>query len=86
MTPPATRLSKSRFVAGCQCHKLLWWKVHEPLAVELQLNRVLEDRLDQGRRVGAGARSRASAKGEETGRMREPSEVAHSSPQDGQIW
>jgi hypothetical protein len=23
------RLSKSRFVAGMQCHKLLWWRVHE---------------------------------------------------------
>ena len=30
------RLSKSRFVTGRQCHKLLWWKVHEPQAEELQ--------------------------------------------------
>ncbi len=35
MTTPARphRLSKSRFVAGCQCHKLLWWRVHEPNSV-----------------------------------------------------
>jgi predicted RecB family nuclease len=50
------RLSKSRYTAGVQCHKLLWWKVHEPLAVELQPNKVLEDRFDQGRQVGALAR------------------------------
>ncbi len=47
------RLSKSRFVAGMQCHKLLWWKVHEPNAVELQPDKVLQDRFDQGAQVGA---------------------------------
>src|SRR5437773_4601449 len=47
------RLSKSRYTAGLQCHKLLWWKVHEPLALELQPDEVLEDRFDQGRQVGA---------------------------------
>src|SRR3954469_2670708 len=52
------RLSKSRFVAGKQCHKLLWWKVHEPLAVELQPDKVLQDRFDQGAQVGALARER----------------------------
>ena len=46
------RLSKSRFTAGLQCHKLLWWKVHEPEAVELQPDIVLQDRFDQGREVG----------------------------------
>src|SRR2546430_16938914 len=50
------RLSKSRFTAGLQCHKLLWWKVHEPLAVELQPDKVLQDRFDQGAQVGALAR------------------------------
>ena len=50
MTPH--RLSKSRFVAGVQCHKLLWWKVHEPDAVELQPDKVLQDRFDQGQQVG----------------------------------
>ena len=52
------RLSKSRFTAGKQCHKLLWWRVHEPLAPELQPNKVLQDRFDQGAHVGALARER----------------------------
>src|SRR5213594_2793952 len=60
--PPSTfssmphRLSKSRYTAGVQCHKLLWWKVHEPLAVELQPDKVLQDRFDQGAHVGTLAR------------------------------
>src|ERR1043166_8977948 len=49
-------LSKSRFVAGTQCHRLLWWKVHDPGAVELQPDKVLQDRFDQGAQVGALAR------------------------------
>src|SRR5205809_6313807 len=52
------RLSKSRYTAGVQCHKLLWWKVHEPLAVELQPGKVLQDRFDQGAHVGTLARTR----------------------------
>lgn len=52
------RLSKSRFVAGAQCHKLLWWKVHQPGAVELQPDKVLQDRFDQGRQVEGIARGR----------------------------
>ena len=52
--PP--NLSKSRFVAGWQCHKLLWLKVHEPLAEELQVDVVLQDRFDQGVQVGTLAR------------------------------
>ncbi len=58
MTTPAPRLSKSRFTAGWQCHKLLWWKVHEPDATELQPDRVLQDLFDQGRQVGEAARAR----------------------------
>jgi len=58
MPQEVVRLSKSRFVAGTQCHKLLWWETHEPLAVELQPNKVLEDRFDQGGQVGALARDR----------------------------
>ncbi|HEX7939932.1 MAG TPA: DUF2779 domain-containing protein [Gemmatimonadaceae bacterium] len=49
-------LSKSLFVAGVQCHKLLWWQVHEPLAPELQPDKVLQDRFDQGAQVGELAR------------------------------
>jgi predicted RecB family nuclease len=52
------RLSKSRYAAGVQCHKLLWWKAHEPGAVELQPDKVLQDRFDQGAQVGALARER----------------------------
>src|SRR5438093_11632281 len=51
-------LSKSRFVTGCQCHKLLWWTVHEPDATELQPDKVLQDLFDQGRQVGELARTR----------------------------
>jgi hypothetical protein len=52
------RLSKSRYTAGVQCHKYLWWKVHEPLALELQPDKVLEDRFNQGKQVGELARDR----------------------------
>src|SRR5687768_15515258 len=53
---PAPPLSKSKFTAGHQCHRMLWWKVHEPLAVELQPDKVLQDRFDQGAQVAARAR------------------------------
>ena len=49
--PP--NLSKSRFVAGWQCHKQLWLRVHEKDAPELQVDVVLQDRFDQGAEVGA---------------------------------
>lgn len=52
MTDTLPGLSKSRFVAGWQCHKQLWLKVHEPDAPELEVDVVLEDRFDQGRQVG----------------------------------
>jgi len=51
-------LSKSQFVAGSQCPKLLWWTVHEAEALELQPDKVLLDRFDQGRLVGELARQR----------------------------
>jgi Domain of unknown function(DUF2779) len=50
-------LTKSLFTAGQQCHKLLWWKAHEPGAVELQPDKVFQDRFDQGAQVGALARN-----------------------------
>ncbi len=58
MTRSAPRLSKSRFTSGLQCHKKLWWEVHEPDAVELQPDKVLQDLFDQGRQVGEAARTR----------------------------
>ena len=51
-------LSKSRFTSGLQCHKKLWWEVHEPDAVELQPDKVLQDLFDQGHQVGELARTR----------------------------
>ncbi|MGQ0639393.1 MAG: hypothetical protein ACT4P6_01265 [Gemmatimonadaceae bacterium] len=53
-------MTKSLFVAGHQCLKQLWWRVHEPDAVELQPDKVLQDLFDQGRHVGALARMRFS--------------------------
>lgn len=50
------RLSKSRFIAGLQCHKLLWWKVHEPQAPELGASPDLQARFEAGKRVGEVAR------------------------------
>jgi uncharacterized protein DUF2779 len=56
--PTSHRLSKSRFTSGLQCHKKLWWEVHEPDAVELQPDKVLQDLFDQGHQVGELARAR----------------------------
>ncbi len=58
MPKPEPRLSKSRFTSGLQCHKKLWWEVHDSDAVELQPNKVLQDLWDQGRQVGQAARTR----------------------------
>src|SRR5436189_6483679 len=58
MTTTLTRLAKSRVTSGLQCHKKLWWTVHEPDAPELQPDRVLQDLFDQGRLVGEAARQR----------------------------
>jgi predicted RecB family nuclease len=58
LSPNQLRLSKRRFVAGSQCHKLLWLQVHEPDAVELQPTKVLQDRFDQGALVAVLARAR----------------------------
>jgi hypothetical protein len=58
LSPNQLRLSKRRFVAGSQCHKLLWLQVHEPDALELQPDKVLQDRFDQSAMVAALARDR----------------------------
>lgn len=49
-------LSKSRVMAGLQCHKLLWWMVHEPTAPEFQPDDQLQAVMDCGTRVGEIAR------------------------------
>ncbi|HEV2057388.1 MAG TPA: DUF2779 domain-containing protein [Methylomirabilota bacterium] len=57
MPPGAIRLSKSRVMAGLQCHKRLWWTVHEPAAPELTPDNVLQHRFDVGIRIGIVARA-----------------------------
>lgn len=52
-----SRLSKSRFTAGLQCYKQLWWRVHEPDAPELVPDAALRATFDQGTRVGELART-----------------------------
>jgi predicted RecB family nuclease len=56
MTRAPYRLSKSRFLAGLQCHKQLWWRVHEPDAPELVPDAGLRNLLNQGTEVGRKAR------------------------------
>jgi predicted RecB family nuclease len=51
------RLSKSRFLAGSQCHRRLWWQVHDPLARELEPDPSLRARLHTGHAVGEAARA-----------------------------
>ncbi len=50
-------LSKSRYLKGRQCPKLLWWSVHEPEARELTPDPSLAVRMESGRRVGELARA-----------------------------
>src|SRR5437870_6290957 len=44
-------------MAGLQCHKLLWWLVHDPPALELEGDPSLQAILEQGARVGQVART-----------------------------
>ena len=54
---PVKRLSKSRYVAGLQCAKKLWWAVYEPDAPELAPEGSQRTILDRGDRVGELART-----------------------------
>jgi len=56
MSGEPSRLSKSRYLAGLQCHKQLWWRVHEPEALELSPTPGLQNLFEQGRDVGERAR------------------------------
>ena len=58
MATPSLQLSKTRFTAGLQCHRQLWWKVHEPAAPELVSDPERQAVFDRGHRVGALARER----------------------------
>ncbi len=57
MATLSTNLSKSRFTAGLQCLKQLWWRVHEPHAPELVPDAAAQANFDRGNRVGAAARA-----------------------------
>jgi len=52
-----TRLSKSRYVAGLKCPKLLWWSTYEPDAQELQADPRLHAVFERGHQVGELART-----------------------------
>src|SRR5438876_12273455 len=56
MRSETLRLSKSRYMSGLQCHKQLWWRVHEPGAPELSPSPVEQNLFAQGREVGEHAR------------------------------
>ena len=56
MAPDPASLSKSRYLNGLQCHKQLWWRVHEPDAPELELTPGQQNLFAQGRDVGVRAR------------------------------
>ena len=49
-------LSKSRYLAGLQCHKQLWWRVREPEAPELVPDASTQAVFDAGTHVGEVAR------------------------------
>ncbi len=50
-------LSKSRYLDGLQCHKRLWWRVHEPSSPELVPDASLQSIFDTGTQVGEVARA-----------------------------
>lgn len=52
------KISKSRFLKGMQCQKLLWLAVHEPEADELKPDLIAEHRFAIGHKVGKIARDR----------------------------
>src|SRR5947207_14199474 len=56
MSSASWRLSKSRYLSGLQCHKQLWWRVHQPEAPELATSPGQQNLLAQGREVGERAR------------------------------
>jgi hypothetical protein len=58
LDPRSRGLSKSRFVAGLQCLKQLWWRAREPASPELLPGPELAALFERGRRVGAAARER----------------------------
>ena len=48
-------LSKSKYLTGLQCPKLLWWTAHEPGAPELVPDSAARFIMDEGVGVGEAA-------------------------------
>jgi hypothetical protein len=55
--PAPVRLSKSKFVAGVQCLKRLYYQIHQPELAE-QPDEIQQARLEQGNEVFLLAQSR----------------------------
>ena len=51
------RLSKTKFSQGRQCHKQLWWRVHDKAAAELTVDEGTQALFDQAHEVGRAARA-----------------------------
>lgn len=47
----STKINKSKFVAGCQCLRRLYWQVHEP-ELTAEPDAAAEAIIEQGREVG----------------------------------
>jgi len=54
---PPLHPSKSRYVAGIQCPKMLWWRVPDTGAAELTVDPATQNIFDRGSRVGELART-----------------------------
>jgi predicted RecB family nuclease len=50
-------LSKKTVLAGLQCHRRLWWELHDPASAELRESLAMQHRLREGRAAGDLARS-----------------------------
>lgn len=55
-TPGPRVLNQRDFLAGLQCHKQLWWRVHEPDAAELIPDSNTRALMEAGRQIGQVAR------------------------------
>jgi predicted RecB family nuclease len=55
-TPGPRYLTKREFLAGLQCHKYLWWRVHERDAPELTPSPHSQAVMETGRQIGILAR------------------------------
>src|SRR5678815_5074735 len=60
--PKAPRLSKSKFLSGLQCHKRLYFEVHQP-ALATKPDAATQAMFDMGTEVGEFARWGADSRG-----------------------